>query len=222
MSELWKDIKYLQETLRQQFRLVVALKLSLIPILMYAIDYLGGYFEIFVWPTWISHIVTLTFLGLGLLFVITRKARTLEEPKLLLSLEHGDNPSDLVVGVQNGSHIRIEHVEVVLTKITCDRTGPHFVNLPCTFLNEEDRGAGVSLNPLKMKYAMIGRTTRHGEQGVFSVITEDYSKTYEFNEECLIELEASAHNSSVAPHIFSIENRVNSDGSKVFVLGKIE
>lgn len=201
---------------------MLTLKLSIIPFLMYGISYLGGHFRFFVWPSWISHMVTVTILGLGLLFVITRKARTLEEPTLFLSLEHGKNPSDLVVGVKNGSFIRSEWVEVELTKITCDRAGSHFVNLPCTFLNEEDRGAGISLNPLKIKYAMIGRITRHEEQGVFSVTTEDYSKTYEFKEECRIELEASAHNSSVALHHFSIKNLATSDGRKVFELGKVE
>ncbi len=123
LKEYWEDCKYIVKVVSQNFKLVVAIKISIIPLLVAATSFAAGYFEVFSIPRWAWIPVTTFAIVLSLLFIMARQMRMLKTQKIVAYGDiqpikpHHDKPYDLYVAVKNISQTRVEGLKVKLKTI---------------------------------------------------------------------------------------------------------
>ncbi len=104
VKELWKDCKYITRIVSQQFKTVVSIKVTLIPILAGLGSFLAAYFSFLSIPDWVWISVTFFTTLLCILFLMARKARTIEEPKITVNFDE-THPDFMIPVSRANSHV---------------------------------------------------------------------------------------------------------------------
>lgn len=146
---------------------MMGIKLTWMPLLVGVIASLSNFVPFLVWPKWIWVPATIFSFVIVLLFVIARRARILETPKLgvmcghdrIFKVKTDENLRSITtirIGVQNLSNVPLHGVEVLIANMVSeDETIIHDINRNLIAENFQD--PKIIINPGDTKYYTIAR-----------------------------------------------------------------
>lgn len=180
MKEYWEDCKYIAKVASQGFRLVVVIKITIIPILVAVASYAASFWPALAVPKWAWIPVTTFAIMLSLLFIMARQMRMLATPKIIAYGDiqpikpHHDKPYDLYVAVRNISHNRIEGLKVKLKTILVNERVWQQPDILLPILNHEDVRE-ISINPGDEEKAFIGKFWKDHRTGHYIFSEMEYT-----------------------------------------------
>jgi|GEM_PF-2686322 len=146
---------------------MMGIKLTWMPILVGAIASSSNFFPVLVWPKWIWAPATIFSFAIVLLFVIARRARILETPKLrvmygndrIFKVKTDENLRSITtirIGIQNVSNVPLHGVEVLIANMVSeDELIIHDINR--NLIAENFQHPKIIINPGDIKYYTIAR-----------------------------------------------------------------
>lgn len=192
MENIKKDVLYVQKTLKGSFKTMTAIKITFIPGIAAFCTWVSTNIGGFEWPKWASAIVCMFVSLLVLLFVMARKARTLEECKILILFDEGKSfvtkerlstarwKTIYKIGVKNTSFNPLCGVESRLASvISLDGTETFYPDLQLSAGNDEN-SKRIVLNPKDIKYYTLLELIEPVD--ISEVTNQEFNRAYTLEE----------------------------------------
>lgn len=119
MKDFWEDIKYIGETVSREFKLITALKITILPLLATFMTFIASKFPKFGVPKNAWWVVGFILAIVILLFVVSRKLRKLENPNI--KIDHHSS----IEGCRQGTKVNTidGNVPTIYLRLRVENTG---------------------------------------------------------------------------------------------------